>query len=141
MSLTVSNQASLYYNNYTYTNSDSYTENAVNSSAVSKNNYNIENLTNALKTLELNATNDFDSIININNYAKNLFSLSQLDIYEELSSNTTEISNILENNADLSDLYSYFGTNNLVNKAYYQTILGNDPSSATESTTESYCDY
>jgi hypothetical protein len=89
MSLSVYNQAQCLYSTYAYTNSSKYTENAVDSSTVSKNDYNVSNLTNALDTLDDASSVSISSIADVDSYVQNAYKLSQLDDYDALSDLTT----------------------------------------------------
>jgi len=140
MSITVNNLSSFYYNTYALSNSDTYKENAVDSSDVAKESYNVANLTNAFDALANSDTVDFNMIGNVDSYAKNIYTISQLDVYDTLTS-ATSVSDILSNNSDLSGLYEFLGANDLVSKDYYEAVLDEDAGTDTTTESQSYSDY
>jgi len=141
MSLTVYTQSTFYYNSYALINSETYQENAVDSTKISENSYNISNMTNALEALNTGDTVNFNFLGNIKSYAKNLYIMSQLNFFDNLNSSNTKISNILSNDMDLSGMYSMMGSKNLISKQYYDYILENTETETTKDISSSYSDY
>jgi hypothetical protein len=112
MGFTVSSAASLYFNMYSLNNSDTYKDNTVDSSSVSKEKYKVSNLTNAFDALSNVDTANFSSISNVNSFARNTFKGSQLSNYDTLSNSTSikNAKNLLSNKTDFSDLYHTLGS-------------------------------
>ncbi len=103
MGLTISSQASYLYNYYSLINSDKYTENAVDSSQVAKDTYNVSDVSSALTAL--NDVTDFEnsfSIGNVDSYVKNAFSASQVGTYDATKPG---IVRLLSGDAGTDDIY------------------------------------
>jgi hypothetical protein len=137
MGLSVSDSASLYYNMYSFQNSDTYKNNTVDPSSVSKDKYNISNLSNALDALSKEDTSNFSSITNVNNYAKSIYNVSQLTNYNTISS-TSKYSDLLSNNTDLSSLYETLGSINILNSGDMESLWNTYAANATSQTYSSY---
>jgi hypothetical protein len=137
MGLTVSQSASIAYNISSLESSDSYKKYAVDSSSVTKEDYNVSNLASALDALGKTDTADFSSISNIDGYAKSVYSISQLSEYEAIRSDTT-VSNaedLLTNSTDLSGLYDSLGTYELMqstSESVWKTYYANAESETTD---------
>lgn len=141
MSLTVYTQSTFYYNSYVLTGSERYRSNAVDSTKISEDSYNISDMTNALEALDTGDTVDFNFLGNISSYAKNLYSISQWNFFDGLSSSNTKVGDILANDTDLSGIYSMMGSNNLISKQYYTYILDNTDADTAEDIGSRYSDY
>lgn len=143
MSLTIYTQANFYYNSYALTNSKTYQENAVDSTKISQDSYHIADMTSALEALDTGDSVDYDFLGNVNSYAKNLYVMSQLNFFDDVSSSAAKISDILSNDRDLSGMYSMMGSSDLISEQYYDYILDNTDSDveASSDTASSYSDY
>lgn len=136
MSLTVSDQAQYMYNKYTLTNSDTYKDNEIDSSDVSKEKYNVSNLTNALDALDKADSVSFDSIGNIDSYAKNTYKFSQLDNYDSLNdASTSSITRLLSGKADSSDIYKLIENRNTLSADEIESLIGRDSSTTSQYST------
>ena len=132
MSLTVSGQSQNLYNAYTFTNTDTYKKNVIDSSSVSKENYNVSNLTNALDALSNTDSVDTSSIGNISSYVQSAYKLSQLDSYESLSSSSSSgISRMLSGKAGADDIYALIGAENEISADTIISSISGTSSSAT----------
>lgn len=112
MSITVSSQAQTLLNSYNLNNSDTYKEYGVDTSTVSKENYNVSNLENALDAMSETSSVSIDSISNLSSYVKNAYTLSQMDSYESLKSSSSGISRLLSGEASAEDIYALIGAEN-----------------------------
>ncbi len=133
MSITVTNQAQNMYNAYALTNSDTYKENEIDSSVVSKEKYNISNLTNALDAMDKADSVSFESIGNIDSYAKNTYKLSQLDSYEKLSDTSSDnITDLLSGKAGSNDIYKLIEDRNTLTTDEIESLIGTDGSTSSQ---------
>ena len=110
MSLTVTSMANNYVNTYNFKNSETYKGNAVDETELSKSKYNISSVTNAVDTLSKINSVSLSSIGNITNYVNDAYKLSQSSCYNDLSNQSSSISDILSNNTDMSKLYGLSST-------------------------------
>lgn len=110
MGLTVSDQANLYYSLYSFSGSDINQSNAVNTSSITKNDYNVSNLTNALDSVSRTDKVSFSSIGNVDSYAKDAYALSQLSGYSTLIGDSNNVSGVLSNTSNMYNLLSYSRT-------------------------------
>lgn len=129
MSITVSAQAQNMYNAYALSNSDAYKENEIDSSTVSKEKYNVSNLTNALDALEKTDSVGFASVGNVDTYSKNVFFKSQLDNYDKLSdTDTTSISDLISGKTDVNDIYKLLADQNTLSSDKIKSLMDADTS-------------
>lgn len=130
MGLSVSSQAQYLYNLSKFTASSTYQDNYIDSSAVSSENYNVSNITNALDSLEKSDSESFDSIGNVNTYAKNSYTLSQLNNYNTLtsSSDSGEI-RLLNGEAGANDIYNLMDYSNSLLISEAESLSGTSSSS------------
>lgn len=136
MSISVTAQAQNMYNAYALTNSDSYKENEIDSSAVSKEKYNVSNITNALDALEKADSVSFESIGNIDSYAKNTYQLSQLDSYSKLSDTSgTSVVDLLSGKTDSNDIYKLIASSNTLTSDELESLMKSDDSLSSQYST------
>jgi hypothetical protein len=124
MSLTVSNQASNLYQQYAMQNSDTYKNNAVDPSAVSKEDYDVSNMANAMDALESADQVDLYSVGNVDSYASNLYQVSQLSDYSTLTANQT-VSELLpgsSGDSSLSKIYSLIAPDQQATSEFLQSV-------------------
>lgn len=137
MSLSVTSQANYAYASYAYTNSASYTENAVDSSEVSEAYYHVSNLSTALETMNSTDTFDLNGIGNLNTYTGDLYKFSQLSVYETLTDSTdVNVSDLLSNSSDLSEITALSTTSSLLSESYL-TYSSSSSSTSLDSYTSS----
>lgn len=140
MSLTVTSQAAAYYNMYTFENSDTYTENAVDETTVSEDSYNISSLSNAIDAFNKSDSTNIGFIDNVTSYAKNVYETSQLSVYDTLTADNS-VSDILSNNTDLSNLYELSGTYSMSSATYLASLsVASSTETDTSSSISSYLD-
>jgi hypothetical protein len=129
MSLTISNQAQYLYNNYTYSNSGNYKKNEVDSSTVSKEKYDVSNLTNALDAMDKTDSANLNAIGDINTYVQNAYNLSQLDSNETLSdSSSSDITRLISGSAGSDDIYSLIEYGNTLEADQVKSLVGGSTS-------------
>ena len=140
MGLTVSSSASQYYKLYSLSNTATYKANTVDSSSVSKENYNVSSLSNALDSLNKTDTASFSSITNVNSFAKNSYNVSQLSNYKTLSNSTslTNANNLLSNKANYSGIYEAINSTTSLN---YDSLESMWNTYAAKSTSLSFSGY
>lgn len=113
MSITVDSMAQSYYNQYSFNNSTASQQNSIDPSTVSKSNYNVSDLSDALQMLsDSNGADLYTS--NLDQYVQSSFEESQLSQYNALSG-------MLGNTADILD-----GTNidDSASMSYLESKLG-----------------
>ena len=131
MSLTVLDEASNYYNMYSFQNSDAYKNYAANSSSVTQNDYSVSNLTNALNAVSNADTTNFSSILNVDSFAKNSYQISQLSDYGAFNSSSANLTNMLSNTSDMNELLSSASSINTgLAKAAIESYLSNSDNTA-----------
>jgi hypothetical protein len=136
MGISVSAQAQNMYNAYALANSDTYKDNEIDSSTVSKEKYNVSNLTNALDTLDKADSVSFESIGNVDSYSENVYKMSQLDEYDKLSDTaSSNITDLISGSADLNDIYKLIGDNNSLSTDEIQSLLKSDSSASSKYST------
>jgi len=119
VSMTVDSMAQSYYNQYTFSTSQTATQNAVDSSTISKSDFNISNLTNALDALDT-TENVNPYTTNLDQYVQSSFNESQLSQYSTLSSLASSTTSALNSSGSLD---------NTVSMAYMKNKLGLSSSS------------
>ena len=139
MNLSVTNQAALSSLKYDYLKSDSYTENAIDESAVSESDYNISSLTNALDTLSNSNSLDFSGVGNLTGYTKDLYKLSQLGSYDTLTDSTNaNVSGLLTNTSKMSDIAALSVSKSLLSADYIKYTA---EAQASSSSIDNYTSY
>lgn len=110
--MTISNLASFYYNNFSFTGSNTYSKYANKTSAVSKNTFNVANLSTALASLENAASSGFSTLQNVDTFVKSCFSFSQLEAADKLSSiiSSSSSTKLLSGGNNLSGMYELLGS-------------------------------
>lgn len=138
MGLTVSGLSSLYYNTYALKSSDTYKNNAVDSSTVSQNEYNVPDIAAAFDSLDTES--DFSSIGSISSYAREVYRLSQIQSKATLDSKSSSILNLLSGD---TDLYGVLGSVSAENSVKLATALSENSSSTdhTESVSDAISTY
>ncbi len=139
MGISVSNLALSYYNKYAFTNSDTYRNNAVDPSEVSQSCYQVSNITGAFSALEMTNSVDLSVIGNLESDAKSLYQMSQLDFSNFHSLCNTDMTGILNNDTDLSGLYTLLARKNLFSNAYLNRLFSDNTSES--SAVKSYESY
>lgn len=126
MSLTVTNQAADLYNQYKLQNSETYKNNAVDASAISKENYNVSNITNAMDALVSTDKVDLNSVGNIGSYASSQYEVSQLANYDTLSAKNNNIADFLPGSGSddsLTNVYNLIAPNKTANAEFLQGVV------------------
>lgn len=126
MSLTLGNYAASYYNTYSFKNSSTYTQNKVDSSEISKDTYNVSNLTNALDAVDNGTLNSFASVTNVGIYSQNVFKVSQLSEYNDVKDKISDndgLINLLSGSTDLSSMYNLLGSQSKINAENTKKII------------------
>ncbi len=126
MSLTVSSEAAFNYNLSAFLKSDTYTENAVDASTVTKDSFQITDMTEALTTLDEADGVDFSTIGNLSTYVKNLYAGSQTVVAESLrniQTQTVSYTSLLNNDDDMSSIYGLLYSSSYTKTASYASML------------------
>lgn len=126
MSLTVSSLSKSYYNIYALTNSDTYKNNAVDSSAVSKSKYNVADISTAIDMLS--SESNFSTIGSVSGYAKDLYKLSQID-GSTSDVQTDSVVSLLSGDTDLTDMFSILDTSKANTEKVAKALSGSTSSS------------
>lgn len=101
MGITVDNEAKYLCSQYALQSSAKIDE-----SSVSKEKYNVANMTNALDSLKKTDSVNIMSVGDINTYAENELRLSQMDNYDTLEAlTTTTTTSLLSGKASLDNIY------------------------------------
>lgn len=131
MGMTVSNQASYLYSLYQYENSPSAQSSSVDPSEVSKQQYNISNLSNAVDALNSVTSRNGYSIGSVSACAADLIQQSQLSDYSTIKDTlkSSVQTGILSGSTDLSALYSTLGFNPESTRDYLKILSSGDTSS------------
>lgn len=131
MGMTVSNQASYLYSLYQYESSTAAQSSSVDLSAVSKQQYNISSLSNAVDALNGVSSQNGYSIGSASSAAAGLIQESQLSGYATIKDNlkSSVQTEIFSGNADLSSLYSTLGFNPVSTRDYLKILSGGYASS------------
>jgi len=125
MSISVYNQALSYYHMYVFTTNSIYQENLAQASGVSEACYQIPDVTNALAVLNETSSVDLTAISNVENYAKNVYQLSQIDICDNLRGlDDSDVAELLSNSADLSGIYALLSSADLLSEDYLDYAAG-----------------
>jgi hypothetical protein len=127
MSLAVSSIAKSYYNVYALTNSDTYKNNAVDSSAVSKSKYNVADASQAFDMLS--SESNFSTIGSVGSYAKDLFKLSQIKDTGTSEMPTDSVVSLLASDTDMFSLLDTSAANTAKVK---EALSGPAPSSGSQ---------
>lgn len=109
MSLTVSGLGKTYYNIYALTNSDAYKANAVDSSAVSKSKYNVEDVSTALDMLS--SRSNASAVGSVAGYARDLYKLSQIKSTASSDALSRSVLSLLSADTDMYNLIDTSGAN------------------------------
>lgn len=133
MGLTVTDQALSQYDLYQFSNSDAYSENAVDSSEISAKYYGVSNLTNAVEALSSTDSSNFSGISNVTEYSQEAIQKSQLSDYETINEalSGSNVNSLLSNDTDLTGLYHLLNLNS--NLQQYIDSLEATCSGATDS--------
>lgn len=104
MSLAVSSLSKSYYNIYALTNSDTFKQNAVDSSAVSQARFNVSDINHALDMLS--SESKFSTIGSVASDAKDIYKLSQV---KDRGTNDALSNNVVSLFAKDTDMANFFG--------------------------------
>lgn len=94
-----------YYNIYSLSKSDTYAKNKVDSSAVSKEDYDVSDLSSALEAMDDAADTDFSSIGDISGYTENALKISQSSIFSKVDNGSSIVNDILSGSTNDSSMY------------------------------------
>ncbi len=145
MGLTVSNQAANLYQQYALQSSDAYKNNALDSSAVSKEAYNVSNLEGALDALAGTDQVDLYSVGTADSYAKGLYTLSQLSEYDSLTSGSSALELLNGSSTDsLNEMYGLIAPDQEETSEFLQGVIEQaeaDATVQTDAAVESYKQY
>lgn len=109
MSVTVSGLGKTYYNIYALTNSDRFKANAVDSSAVSKSRYNVEDVSTALDMLS--SRSNASTVGSVAGYARDLYKLSQIKSTASSDALSRSVLSLLSADTDMYNLIDTSGAN------------------------------
>lgn len=148
MDLTIGNYSSSYFKTYSFNSSDKSKENAVDASKISKERYNVSNLTNALDSLNNNLSS-FQVVTSVDLFSKNLYKMSQLYSYDKLAKKLENKNNtkfFLSGSTDLSEMYEMLGSASEMNVEYIESLIEKAKSQSTDtksskSIASNYSDY
>ncbi|SDM61484.1 hypothetical protein [Acetanaerobacterium elongatum] len=135
--MTISNLASSYYNNFAFTGSNTYAKYASKTSAVSKNTFNVSNLSTAFASLENASSSGFSTLQNVDTFVKSCFTFSQLDSAEKLSSiiSSSGSMKLLSGGNNLSGMYDLLGSELALSTQAVESLF---TSSASSNAIQSY---
>ncbi len=126
MSMTVFNQAAISYSNYSLLNSSTYQTYSVDASELSKERYNVSGIRTTFSAMtEATDSANLYSIGKIDSFVKSKFDFSQIGTYEDLNDtiNSYGVSSLLNNDSDLSELYSFARITSQLSADYMSSLL------------------
>jgi len=98
--------------------------------------YNVSDISNALDALEKTDSVSFESIGNVDSYAKNAYKLSQLDDYDKLSdTSSSSISDLISGKTDTNDIYKLLADKNTLSTDEIQSLLESGSSASSQYST------
>ncbi len=103
MSLAVSSLSKSYYHIYALTNSDTFKQNAVDTSAVSQARFNVSNITDALDMLS--SESKFSTIGSAANDAKDIYKLTQVKGRGTNNALSNSVVSLFAKDTDMSDFF------------------------------------
>lgn len=127
MGLTVSAQASNAYTAYALKNSDTYENYAIDMNDVSEEYFNISSVSDAVDAMNsvLDSAASLYSVGKVDSFVRSQYQFSQLGIYENLKDKigSYDVTGVLSNDTDLSDVYELANTSNQVSSDYIRSLL------------------
>lgn len=127
MSLAVSSLSKSYYNIYALTNSDTYKQNGVDSSAVSQAKYGVSDISDAYEMLS--SESNFSTIGSVAGYAKDIYKLSQVKDSGTNEALSHSVVSLFSGDTDMTDLFSILDTSK-ANTEKVKASLGDSVSSS-----------
>lgn len=127
MLLSIGNYVANYYKTYSFNSSDKNAKNAVDATKISKEKFNISNLTNALDSMGNSISDDFPVVTSVDLYSKNIYKMSQISPYDDLSKNLynrrNNLSGFFSGSADFTGMYNVLGLSSQNNSDLIKSIF------------------
>ncbi|HEX3016615.1 MAG TPA: hypothetical protein VHP31_02030 [Caproicibacter sp.] len=138
--MTAADMASLDYGMYSLSSNGTVSQYSTDSSSVSKQYFDLSDISGANDALNSEKSVAFSSIANIESYSENLLQASQLSCTGTISNGeNSSISELLSGNTDSSSLLNIINVNTDAIRAYAESVLTpSQPNSCTLNNYESY---